>query len=40
MQSIPGQGNGLAWRGKPMLDWWLYIGEYDFAMGKGLGFTP
>ena len=37
MQSIPGAGNGVSWRGRPLTNWWLQVGDYDGARSRGLG---
>jgi len=37
MRSIPGRDNGLAFRGKPLTNWWAYMGDYDLARANKLG---
>ena len=37
MQNIPGANNGLAYRGRPLTNWWTFIGDFDKAMVTGLG---
>ena len=37
MQNIPGANNGLAYRGRPLTNWWTFIGDYDNARRQGLG---
>ena len=37
MQHLPGPGNGLTFQGKPLNNWWVFIGDYDLARGKALG---
>ena len=37
MQHLPGPGNGLTFQGKPLYNWWVFIGDYDLARGKALG---
>jgi len=32
MQSIPGADNGLTYNGKPLENWWRFIGDFDGAM--------
>lgn len=32
MQSIPGANNGLTYQGKPLTNWWVYVGDYDNAV--------
>lgn len=34
MQHLPGPGNGLTWQGKPLTNWWVFVGDFDTAMGK------
>jgi len=34
MQSIPGAGNGLRFKGKPLRNWWIFVGDFDNAMTK------
>lgn len=36
MQHLPGPENGLSFRDKPLNNWWVFIGDYDFAMQNGL----
>ncbi|HET6428818.1 MAG TPA: hypothetical protein VFJ30_10435 [Phycisphaerae bacterium] len=36
MQSFPGADNGLTYRGKPLTNWWVFIGDFDGAMRRGL----
>jgi hypothetical protein len=36
MQHIPGPGNGLSFEGKPLNNWWAFIGDYDMANERGL----
>ena len=31
MQAIPGQGNGLTFRGKKLLNWWSFVSDWDSA---------
>lgn len=35
MQNIPGRENGLAHRGRPLRNWWGFIGDFDRAMREG-----
>ena len=37
MRSIPGADSGLSYKGKPLTNWWAYMGDYDLAVGKKLG---
>jgi hypothetical protein len=37
MQNIPGANNGLTYRGRPLTNWWTFIGNFDEAMAAGLG---
>lgn len=39
MQSIPGMNNGLTFQGKPLTNWWMFIGAYDDAKKNNLKFT-
>ncbi len=36
MQSLPGLNNGLVYQGKPMLNWWIFIGDWDMARKNDL----
>jgi hypothetical protein len=36
MQSLPGVDNGLTYRGRPLSNWWRFIGDFDGAMRAGL----
>jgi len=36
MQHLPGPGNDLTFEGKPLNNWWIFIGDYDLAREKGL----
>ncbi len=35
MQSLPGADSGLAYRGKPLRNWWVFIGDFDRAVASG-----
>lgn len=37
MQSLPGPNNGLTYRGRPLTNWWTFIGDYDRARAEGMG---
>ncbi len=37
MQNLPGADNGLTYRGRPLTNWWTFIGDFDNAMRQGLG---
>lgn len=39
MQNVPGANNGLAYRGRPLTNWWMFIGDFDRAMQAGTGLT-
>ena len=39
MQNIPGADSGLTYRGKRLTNWWLFFGDFDAAMGRGLKLT-
>ncbi len=39
MQHLPGPDNGLTSGRKALNNWWVFIGDYDLAKGKGLGLT-
>lgn len=36
MQSLPGADNGLVYEGRPLTNWWIFIGDFDAAMKRGL----
>lgn len=36
MQNLPGANNGLTYRGRPLTNWWTFIGNFDEAMKRGL----
>jgi len=36
MQNIPGANNGLSFHGKPLTNWWIFIGDFDNAMKNKL----
>jgi len=36
MQNLPGADNGLTYRGRPLTNWWTFIGDFDGAMAAGL----
>ncbi|MFO7635521.1 MAG: hypothetical protein R6W76_23445 [Caldilinea sp.] len=36
MQSLPGADNGLTYRGRPLSNWWDFIGDFDEAMQRRL----
>ena len=35
MQNLPGADNGLSYRGRPLRNWWTFIGDFDEAMSAG-----
>jgi hypothetical protein len=37
MQNLPGVGSGLTYRGRPLTNWWAFIGDFDGAMAARLG---
>lgn len=37
MQNLPGAENGLSYRGRPLTNWWTFIGDFDGAMRSQLG---
>jgi hypothetical protein len=37
MQNLPGAENGLSYRGRPLTNWWSFLGDFDGAMGSQLG---
>lgn len=37
MQNLPGAGNDLLYQGRPLTNWWTFIGDFDGAMARGLG---
>ena len=36
MQSLPGEDNGLKYQGKPLNNWWIFIGDWDNARKSNL----
>lgn len=36
MQSLPGIDNGLYYKGNPLTNWWIFIGDFDRAMERRL----
>lgn len=37
MQNLPGAENGIIYRGKPLSNWWTFIGDFDGAMAAKMG---
>jgi len=37
MQSIPGADNGLTFKGKRLTNWWLFKGDWDYAVKNRIG---
>ncbi len=37
MQNLPGANNDIIYRGRPLTNWWAFIGDFDAAMAQGLG---
>jgi hypothetical protein len=35
MQNLPGQNSGLKYQGRPLRNWWVFIGDYDNARQNG-----
>jgi hypothetical protein len=36
MQNIPGANHRLTYKGKKLANWWVFIGDFDHAMKRGL----
>lgn len=36
MQNLPGLNNGITYQGRPLTNWWTFIGAFDEAMANGL----
>jgi hypothetical protein len=36
MQAIPGMNNGLTYKGKPLNNWWIFIGNFDAAVKSSM----
>ena len=36
MQAIPGMNNGLTYKGKPLNNWWIFIGNFDVAVKSSM----
>lgn len=39
MQNLPGAGNRLDYRGRPLTNWWRFIGDFDGALEQGVRLT-
>jgi hypothetical protein len=39
MRSMPGEGNRLTLRGRPLTNWWVFMGDYDHAMRNRVELT-
>jgi hypothetical protein len=39
MQNLPGANNGITYRGRPLTNWWTFIGDFDAAMAGRLKLT-
>jgi len=37
MQNLPGRNNGITYRGRPLTNWWIFMGDFDGAMSNGVG---
>lgn len=36
MQNLPGLNHNLTYRGRPLTNWWTFVGDFDNAMAAGL----
>ncbi|NQU24611.1 MAG: hypothetical protein HQ567_25290 [Candidatus Nealsonbacteria bacterium] len=36
MQNLPGDANGLTYQGKPLTNWWVFVGDYDYAKNNNM----
>lgn len=39
MQNIPGAGHNLSYQGRPLTNWWTFIGDFDRAMAQKMKLT-
>jgi hypothetical protein len=39
MQSIPGKNNNLVYKRKRLVNWWIFIGDYDKAKREKIWLT-
>lgn len=39
MQSMPGANNGLTYKGRPLTNWWIFMGDYDAAVANSIGLS-
>lgn len=39
MQNLPGAKNGLTYQGRPLTNWWYFIGDFDRAMDANMKLT-
>jgi hypothetical protein len=37
MQNLPGANNGLTYQGRPLRNWWVFVGDFDAAMRNKYG---
>jgi hypothetical protein len=37
MQNLPGADSGLQYRGRPLTNWWTFVGDFDGAMERKMG---
>lgn len=37
MENLPGRESGLSYRGRPLSNWWTFVGDWDRAMQARLG---
>ncbi|HAB53063.1 MAG TPA: hypothetical protein DCE80_12990, partial [Ignavibacteriales bacterium] len=39
MQNLPGYNSGLSSEGKPLTNWWIFVGDFDTAMKNRMKLT-
>ena len=39
MQNLPGYDSGLSCEGKPLTNWWIFVGNFDTAMKNRMKLT-
>ncbi len=37
MQNVPGRNHGISYRGRPLTNWWRFIGDFDGAIESRMG---
>lgn len=37
MQNLPGADNGLTYQGRPLTNWWMFVGDFDASMTQRRG---